>query len=147
LSEKFYHREIRRMRLTILFVLLLASTADAFLVQRPTISVTATCSDAATAMRTTEITSSTRILAGKKDDDDKLSRLGYSQEELQRSKNKDNKDGDVEKVNVNLIPDIDAVTLTAVGFALIAFNFFVFANLGDGGIAGTVATIMNLSRQ
>lgn len=34
-------------------------------------------------------------------------------------------DRDLEKVNVNLIPDVDAVTLTAVGFGLIAFNFLV----------------------
>jgi hypothetical protein len=32
-------------------------------------------------------------------------------------------------VNVNLIPDVDAFTLTAVGFGLIAFNFFVLANV------------------
>lgn len=36
---------------------------------------------------------------------------------------------DDDKVNVNLIPDVDAFTLTAVGFGLIAFNFFVLANV------------------
>jgi hypothetical protein len=46
-------------------------------------------------------------------------------------------------VNVNEIGNIDAVTLTAVGFALIAFNFLVFANMGDVGIGGLVARIIN----
>jgi hypothetical protein len=36
---------------------------------------------------------------------------------------------DDDNVNVNLIPDVDAFTLTAVGFGLIAFNFFVLANV------------------
>ncbi|KAL7504384.1 hypothetical protein ACHAXN_002051 [Cyclotella atomus] len=48
-----------------------------------------------------------------------------------------------DEVNVNLIPDVDAFTLTAVGFGLIAFNFFVLANMGDAGIAGAVARIIN----
>ena len=38
---------------------------------------------------------------------------------------------DDEEVNVNLVPDVDAFTLTAVGFGLIAFNFFVLANVSD----------------
>lgn len=46
-------------------------------------------------------------------------------------------------VNVNEIGNIDAVTLTAVGFTLIAFNFLVFANMGDVGIGGLVARIIN----
>lgn len=41
--------------------------------------------------------------------------------------NIDNKDS----VNVNVVRDIDPLTITAVGFSLIAFNFFVFANLGE----------------
>ena len=40
--------------------------------------------------------------------------------------NRDNKD---KEVNVNLIGDVDSFTLTAVGFGLIAFNFFVLANV------------------
>ena len=36
---------------------------------------------------------------------------------------------DGEDVNVNLIPNVDAFSLTAVGFGLIAFNFFVLANV------------------
>ena len=39
--------------------------------------------------------------------------------------------------------NIDATTLTAVGFGLVAFNFFVLANMGDGGIGGIVAMIIN----
>ena len=40
-----------------------------------------------------------------------------------------NNNRDDEKVNVNLIDDVDSFTLTAVGFGLIAFNFFVLANV------------------
>lgn len=50
-------------------------------------------------------------------------------------------------VKVNIIDDVDPVTLTAIGFTLLAINFFILANAGDGGIAGTVASIINLSRQ
>jgi hypothetical protein len=39
--------------------------------------------------------------------------------------------------------DVDPLTLTAVGFSLIAFNFLIFANMGSGGIAGLVARIIN----
>jgi len=77
--------------------------------------------------------------------DSKLSKLGYSEKEIQRSR--DEGDQEEVKVNVNLLPDVDAVTLTAIGFGLIAFNFFVLANSGDGGIAGAVATIINMSKQ
>lgn len=80
------------------------------------------------------------------EEEDKLAKLGYSKEEIRRSRG----GGDSEQppnVNVNLLPDVDAVTLTAVGFALIAFNFFVLANSGDGGLAGAVATIINMSKQ
>jgi hypothetical protein len=71
------------------------------------------------------------------DQEDKLAQLGYSSR----------KESDKEQlsVNVNLIPDIDPITVTAIGFALIAFNFFVLGNMGDGGIAGVVARIINLS--
>ena len=37
---------------------------------------------------------------------------------------------DDDDVKVTIIEDVDPVTLTALGFGLIAFNFFVFANLG-----------------
>jgi hypothetical protein len=66
------------------------------------------------------------------------------------NKNSDDNDrnnNDNEGVNVNLIPDVDSVTLTAIGFGLIAFNFFVLANLGDGGIGGTVAKLINLMKE
>jgi len=56
---------------------------------------------------------------------------------------KSNRDDQNEKVKVNIIPDVDPVTLTAIGFALIAFNFLVFANLGDGGIGSFVARMIN----
>ena len=78
-----------------------------------------------------------------------LSSLGYTEEEIQRSQNRELRQQNGEKLNVqvNLLPDIDSVTLTALGFALIAFNFFVLGNLEDGGIAGVVATIINTLSQ
>ncbi len=54
-----------------------------------------------------------------------------------------NNDRENENVRIDLISNIDATTITTVGFGLIAFNFFVLANMGDGGIAGFVATIIN----
>jgi hypothetical protein len=73
----------------------------------------------------------------------KLSNLGYTNVEIERAKPKKEE----LNVQVNLLPDIDSVTLTAVGFALIAFNFFILGNLEDGGIAGIVATIINTVSQ
>ena len=46
-----------------------------------------------------------------------------------------NQDEQDKEVNVNLIADVDSFTLTAVGFGLIAFNFFVLANVSDTGIS------------
>jgi hypothetical protein len=40
-----------------------------------------------------------------------------------------NREDNDKDVNVNLIGDVDSFTLTAVGFGLIAFNFFVLANV------------------
>lgn len=48
-----------------------------------------------------------------------------------------------ENVNVFEVKDVDALNLTVIGFAAIAFNFFVLANMGDGGIGGIVARIIN----
>lgn len=76
--------------------------------------------------------------------DETLKQLGFSDNELQR---KVDSDFQQPTVRVDLIEDVDPITLTAIGFALIAANFLVFANLGDGGIAGLVATAINLSRQ
>jgi hypothetical protein len=79
----------------------------------------------------------------------KLTSLGYTTQEIHRSKQQ--KDERIKKedliVQVNLLPDIDSVTLTAIGFGLIAFNFFVLGNMEDGGIAGIVATIINTMSQ
>jgi hypothetical protein len=75
-----------------------------------------------------------------KKQEDKLSKLGYSSKDVGRSR----KESDKEQLSVNVnIPDVDPLTLTAVGFGLIAFNFFVLANSGDGGIGGVVARIIN----
>ena len=47
-----------------------------------------------------------------------------------------------EDVSTTLI-NVDATTLTVVGFGAIAFNFLVLANMGDVGIGGLVARIIN----
>jgi hypothetical protein len=75
------------------------------------------------------------------DEVDRLRALGYSDDEIRRGK-KESSPEDI-KVRVDVVDGIDALSLTAVGFGLIALNFFVFANMGDGGIAGIVAAIMN----
>lgn len=72
---------------------------------------------------------------------DRLRALGYSEDEIRRSKKQS--DPEEIKVRVDLVEDVDPFSLTAIGFALIALNFLVFANMGDGGIAGLVATFIN----
>jgi hypothetical protein len=78
------------------------------------------------------------------DQDEKLSKLGYSSRE-RKSSSRDPVEN--EAVNVNLVENIDAVTLTAIGFGLVAFNFFILANVGDAGLGGIIASIINISRQ
>jgi hypothetical protein len=55
-------------------------------------------------------------------------------------------DVDEEEVEVNLVEDVDPLTLTAIGFAAIAINFIIFANMGDAGLGGFVARIINAAR-
>ena len=77
-------------------------------------------------------------------DDDSSSRLrdlGFSDDEIQRSQREPKKEKP--KVRVDMVDNVDAVSLTAIGFGAIAFNFFVLANMEDGGIGGLVATIIN----
>ena len=78
-------------------------------------------------------------------EEEKLRALGYSEGELRRSKKQS--DPEEIKVRVDLVDDVDPFSLTALGFALIALNFLVFANMGDGGIAGLVATFINTVKQ
>jgi len=52
-------------------------------------------------------------------------------------------DDEEQKVRVDLVEDVDSFSLTAIGFGLIAFNFLVLANMGDGGIGGLVARFIN----
>ena len=75
-----------------------------------------------------------------------LRELGYSDDEIKRSTRKLDTNNNKEqiKVRIDLIDNIDPVTLSAIGFGLIALNFFVFANMGDGGIGGIVAYIINV---
>ena len=78
-------------------------------------------------------------------DEERLRALGYTEDEIRRSK-KQSEPEEI-KVRVDLVEDVDPLTVTAIGFTLIALNFLVFANLGDGGIAGLVATIVNTMNQ
>jgi hypothetical protein len=78
-------------------------------------------------------------------EEDRLRTMGYSEEEIQRSRKQP--DQEEIKVRVDLVPDVDPLSLTAIGFGLIALNFFVFANMGDGGIAGVLASIINTMNQ
>ena len=75
-------------------------------------------------------------------DDDRLRALGYTEDEIERSRGQEKSKEEI-SVRVDLIPDVDPITLTAIGFGLIAFNFFVLGNLGDGGMGGFIATIIN----
>lgn len=82
------------------------------------------------------------ILASNSDEQDRLdrlSKLGYSQDELNRNKDPDPLPENVAVTEV----DVDPFTLTAVGFLALAANFLLFANMGDGGIAGLVARFQN----
>ena len=83
------------------------------------------------------------------DNADRLRALGYSEDEIRRSSSNANENvpQQPEKVRVDLVEDVDSFSLTAIGFAAIALNFFVLANLGDGGIGGVVATIINTMNQ
>ena len=74
--------------------------------------------------------------------EERLASLGYSAEEISSDKD----EVEDQEVKVVVIDDVDPVTLTALGFAAIALNFLVFANMGDGGIAGIIAQIQNALR-
>jgi hypothetical protein len=65
---------------------------------------------------------------------------------LHMSLTKRTDDADEEEVEVNILEDVDPLTLTAIGFAAIAINFIVFANMGDAGLGGFVARIINAAR-
>jgi hypothetical protein len=78
------------------------------------------------------------------DDDDALDSLSNNNINKQQQQQQQQQPPNV---RVNLLPEVDAVTITAIGFGLIAFNFFVLGNSGDGGIAGIVATIGNMLRE
>ena len=75
------------------------------------------------------------------DGENRLRDLGFSDDEIARSRREPPKEE--RKVRVDMVDNVDATSLTALGFAAIAFNFFVLANMGDGGIGGLVATIIN----
>mmetsp|Transcript_19047 Transcript_19047/g.29468 ORF Transcript_19047/g.29468 Transcript_19047/m.29468 type:complete len:154 (+) Transcript_19047:95-556(+) len=91
--------------------------------------------------------SKTSVFSEQETQEDKLAKLGYSSEEIATAtKKKADMEEPPQSVNVNLVDDIDPVTITALGFAAIAFNFLVFANMGDAGLAGGVARIINFFR-
>lgn len=77
---------------------------------------------------------------------EQLSQLGFDSTEQRNGKMLVSDMEEEKKVNVFLIPDVDAFTLTAIGFTLIAFNFFIFANLGDAGLSSPIARLINWLR-
>lgn len=48
-----------------------------------------------------------------------------------------------QKVEVHTVKDIDPVTITALLFAALAVNFFIFAHWGDSGLSSLVARFIN----
>jgi hypothetical protein len=122
---------------TIIFALCWASRVHSF-------TVTHTTKKLVSSSITTSSSSSSRLFSSSQDEqNERLAKLGFTEEELARSISNNNPDVPQQKVRVDLLPNVDATTITAIGFAAIAFNFFVLANMGDGGIGGVVATIMN----
>eukprot|EP00977_Amphora_coffeiformis_P028402 scaffold34963_cov237-Amphora_coffeaeformis.AAC.2 len=77
----------------------------------------------------------------------RLKSLGYSDDEIKKANQGSVEQKEAPKVRVDIVDEVDPLTLTAIGFAAIAFNFFVLGNLGDGGIGGVVATFINLMNQ
>mmetsp|Transcript_10474 Transcript_10474/g.28967 ORF Transcript_10474/g.28967 Transcript_10474/m.28967 type:complete len:130 (-) Transcript_10474:72-461(-) len=112
------------------------------------------CSDSAafSIPRAGRICSRSFQLSSANDEDD-LSKptpeqLGFANPSAREdSRRQDEVNQQNQKVRVDLVEDVDPVNLTAIGFGLIAFNFFVLANSGDGGLAGVVATIINTMNQ
>mmetsp|Transcript_22219 Transcript_22219/g.33352 ORF Transcript_22219/g.33352 Transcript_22219/m.33352 type:complete len:153 (-) Transcript_22219:280-738(-) len=149
-------KRTERTRTTLEFALLTAfimmavfldnPVADAF---TPATSFTRRCSPVRADGRIVAVSriSKTEVFSEQETQEDKLSKLGYSSEEIATAtKKKAGMEEPPQSVNVNLIDDIDPVTITALGFAAIAFNFLVFANMGDAGLAGGVARIINFFR-
>ena len=83
--------------------------------------------------------STTRLFLESDQQKDQFTQQGIPNEKLTPNRRVD----DVPNVRVDLLQDVDPITLTAIGFSAIAFNFFVLANGGDGGIGGVVATMIN----
>ena len=77
----------------------------------------------------------------------RLKTLGYSEDEIKKANTSPVQRKEPPKVRVDIVDDVDPLTLTAIGFAAIAFNFLVLGNMGDGGIGGVVATFINLMNQ
>ena len=88
----------------------------------------------------------TRHYSEPSDREERLRSLGYSDKEISKKATSPDP-AEQPKVRVDLVEDVDPLTLTAIGFGLIAFNFLVLGNLGDGGIGGLVATAINLLNQ
>ena len=81
------------------------------------------------------------------DREQRLKSLGYSDDEIKKANQDAVERKEAPKVRVDIVDDVDPLTLTALGFAAIAFNFLVLGNMGDGGIGGVVATFINLMNQ
>jgi hypothetical protein len=130
------------MRLSLSLFALMATLwrldgVEAFAVQRPTVFGVA-------APRTRPCLGSSNEPDDEAERQQKLANLGFSSDEIKKNPNEQRQPE--RKVRVD-IRDIDPITLTALGFGAIAFNFLVLGNLGDGGIGGVVATIINTLNQ
>lgn len=93
---------------------------------------------------------SSRLFSSSPEDQEReqrLKNLGYSDDEIRKMNDSPDERGERRKVRVDIVEDVDPLTLTAIGFAAIAFNFLVLGNLGDVGIGGLVATFINLANQ
>lgn len=134
-----------RSKLTLFALLsfLAVTTTKAFSIGASSSLTSLHCSRGVASSSTTRIT---LLKSTPEDQDDKLKSLGFSDRELQQSRSKGDKAAEPPRVNVQEV-EVDPVTLTAIGFGLIAFNFLVLGNLGDGGISGVVASIINTLKQ
>ena len=65
----------------------------------------------------------TFMSSGPDDNKSRLKDLGFTEDEIRRSSTSVDDRREPQKVRVDLVEEVDSVTLTAIGFGLIAFNF------------------------
>ena len=65
----------------------------------------------------------TFMSSGPDDNKSRLKDLGFTDDEIRRSSTSVDDRREPQKVRVDLVEEVDSMTLTAIGFGLIAFNF------------------------